>query len=159
MFLRRKKATQECCCGTFFPPTQKRTEKKKPAGYLRNPVTIGDHIRKVRIDRKLTQEEVGKLFMVSTDTVSNWELNRYSPHVSYYKVIIEFLGYYPFSHETESLAGKILKYRYIHGLTHRQMGRKIGVNATAIGAWEIGENKPQAASLWKLQKILNDCSG
>lgn len=49
----------------------------------------------------------------------------------------------------------MLKYRHINGLTRRQMGRKVGVNASTIESWEKGENKPTKSSLEKVHKVLH----
>jgi DNA-binding XRE family transcriptional regulator len=138
-----------------FSRMVKTAQKPKPLGYPIKIDTIGDHLRSVRMDKKLFQEDLAKQFKVSLDTITNWENNKYEPHISYYKEIISFLEYYPFTHDTATIGGRILKYRRLHGLTHRQMGRKVGVNATTIAAWESGENKPQENSLFKLQKLLD----
>ncbi|HWB27602.1 MAG TPA: helix-turn-helix domain-containing protein [Chitinophagaceae bacterium] len=132
----------------------KRVPKLKGTPYPLELHTIGDHIRKVRVDRKLLQTEVASLLGVCEESLSGWENNRSQPQIKYYKRIIQFLGYYPFNHDTNTLGGRILKYRYTKSLTQRQMGRKVGVNATTINAWETRENSPQVASLEKLNKIL-----
>lgn len=44
--------------------------------YPQNPVSIGEHIKKKRIDLKLFQSDVAKIFNVSTDCVTYWENNR-----------------------------------------------------------------------------------
>jgi len=56
---------------------------------------LGDHIRKTRLDRELTQNQVATLIGVATDTVTNWELNRNSPRKGYYSAIYDFLGKVP----------------------------------------------------------------
>ncbi len=57
--------------------------------------TLGDHLRKVRLDRGLSQPEVARQLVVTTDTVTNWELNRYKPQVRFLERIVRFLGYRP----------------------------------------------------------------
>jgi len=104
--------------------------------------------------KKLSQQDVASFLKVCTDSITGWENGRSIPHISYYKDLISFIGYYPFTNESDSLAGKILKYRQTNGLTHRQMGRKLGVNASTIAAWEAGENEPQERFLKKIQEVL-----
>ncbi|KAA3630601.1 MAG: XRE family transcriptional regulator [Bacteroidetes bacterium] len=58
--------------------------------------TLGDHLRKVRLDRNLSQPDVAKLLGVTTDTVTNWELNRNQPRAKFVNKIISFLDYIPF---------------------------------------------------------------
>jgi len=137
-----------------FSRMVKKAGRLKPNGYPAYPGTLGEHIRKIRMDRQLVQKDVAKLFTVSEETLVHWEMGRYTPRIRHFKPIIAFLGYYPFTHETASLGGQILKYRQTNGLTCRQMGRKVGVNASAIEAWEKGKNKPQASSLEKLNRVL-----
>lgn len=40
---------------------------------------IGDRIKKVRMDKNMTQEELGMILFVSSKTVSSWESNRTEP--------------------------------------------------------------------------------
>jgi len=134
----------------------KRIPKLKGVPYTTQPATIGEHLRKARVDKNMHQAEVAALLHVCEDSITGWENGRSEPRISYYKELISFIGYYPFTHETESLGGKILKYRQTHGLTRRQMGRKVGVNASAIESWEKGVNQPTKSSLEQLNTFLRN---
>ena len=57
--------------------------------------TLGDHLRKVRLDRELSQPQVAKLLKVTTDTVTGWELNRHEPQQRFRQRIFRFFGYKP----------------------------------------------------------------
>jgi len=57
--------------------------------------TLGDHLRKCRIDRKLFQREVAEILGVHPLTVTNWELNATTPPDRYREAIMGFLGYSP----------------------------------------------------------------
>ncbi|MCH8217916.1 MAG: helix-turn-helix transcriptional regulator [Planctomycetes bacterium] len=57
-------------------------------------ITIGDHLRKKRLDLGLSQPEATRLG-VSDCTLRNWEKNHYSPKTKYLPKIIQFLGYTP----------------------------------------------------------------
>jgi len=48
-------------------------EKQPLAGYPTNPVTIGDHIRKRRMDLGLLQREVAEIIGVTESSIWNWE--------------------------------------------------------------------------------------
>jgi transcriptional regulator with XRE-family HTH domain len=65
--------------------------------------TLGDHLRKVRLDRGLSQSNVARILKVTTETVTRWELNRNQPTVKFVKAVIEFLGYVPFVSYDRSL--------------------------------------------------------
>ncbi|MBK7407188.1 MAG: helix-turn-helix transcriptional regulator [Saprospirales bacterium] len=70
---------------------------KKPV----NPVypaelnTLGDHLRKTRLDRGLSQPDLARILRVTTDTITGWELNRHKPGVNSIRAIMEFLGNTP----------------------------------------------------------------
>ena len=55
--------------------------------------TLGDHIRKRRLDLGLRQQDVEATLGVTESTVTNWELNRITPYFTYLPRIIAFLGY------------------------------------------------------------------
>jgi len=65
-----------------------------PDGYPVNPQTIGEHIRKKRMDNRLMQSEVANIIGVSEESIWNWE-NRTQPHMRYLPKITKFLGYIP----------------------------------------------------------------
>ena len=70
---------------------------KRPFGskYPLNPVTLGDHIRKRRIDLRMLQKDVANVIGVSEDCITNWENNRTIPQIQFMPKIIKFLGYNP----------------------------------------------------------------
>jgi DNA-binding XRE family transcriptional regulator len=80
---------------------------------------LGDHLRKKRIERNMLQQDVANLIGVSEDCVTIWKNNRFQPQIQFYPMIISFLGYYPFKHETESFAGKVKLLRFINGTAKR----------------------------------------
>ena len=47
--------------------------------YPKNPKTLGEHIRKARMDRGLMIRELAALVGVSPDTIINWELRGVKP--------------------------------------------------------------------------------
>ena len=57
--------------------------------------TIGDHIRKIRIERRQYQRNLATIFHVTVDTVRNWEQNRIPPHQRNIPAIVAWLGYDP----------------------------------------------------------------
>lgn len=119
-------------------------------------MTLGEHIRKVRMDKQLLQEDVAKLFKVSLDCITGWENGRSEPRISYYRRIIAFLGYYPFNSEVSGIPRQMLIYRKINGLTQKQLAEKVGVNASTITHWERSEHRPKGQVLAKLIKIIDE---
>jgi len=53
--------------------------KTMPDGYPLRPKTLGEHIKKKRMDMGLYQKDVARIIGVSTDTITNWEKGRTKP--------------------------------------------------------------------------------
>lgn len=67
---------------------------KKPLSraYPKEVKTIGDQIRKARLDRELLQKDVAQLIGVTEDCIMNWEKNRNKPQKKYYPKLSSFLN-------------------------------------------------------------------
>ncbi len=76
---------------------------------------------------------------VSEDTLTYWENERNLPQIHHYPVIIAFLGYYPFDHETESLGGKLKQIRHCMGMSLTQCAAMLQVSVDAVKRWENGK--------------------
>ncbi len=133
---------------------EKRVQKRKKAGYPEHPLTIGEHIRKVRMDKGLLQEDVAALVGTTTDSITNWENGRGTPQIQYNAKIIAFLGYNPFVTETVTLGDRIKAYRQQEGLSHERFAKLIGVDSSTISCWENDENVPQPKSMKLLKQYL-----
>ena len=76
--------------------------------------TLGDHIRKTRIEVNEPQGCVGQMLSVKTDTITNWELNRNTPQVKYVPKIIKYLGYTSLFHlPGNSLSQSLKQFMYM----------------------------------------------
>ena len=139
---------------TFYAYSKivQKTNKLLPASLN----TLGDHIRKKRIEETRMQQDVAKILGVWEDAITYWETNRSHPQIRYYSAIISFLGYYPFDHETESFAGKVKKLRYTKGYSYKQLGAALEVNGSTIRAWELAKNTPTGSQIVeiKIQALL-----
>jgi len=128
--------------------------RRFPLSYPSTPTTIGEHIRKKRMDLGLLQTDVAQQLYVSADCVSYWENNRSTPQINYYPSIISFLGYSPFEIKTNTLSEKIVAYRCLNGLSYKAFGRLLGVDASTIRCWEIGRGTPNKEKIKKLEVLL-----
>ena len=63
-------------------------------------MTIGDFIRKRRLELGLLQSAIAQAFDTCEDTITNWENNKAEPQDQFYPAIIEFLQSYPFPTDT-----------------------------------------------------------
>src|SRR5207244_12451497 len=66
--------------------------KPLPRSYPQVLTTIGDHLRKRRLDLGLLQREVAERLGVDETTVTNWELNRTTPTLRFLPGLVRFIG-------------------------------------------------------------------
>ncbi len=88
-----------------------KAQKLLNSAYPISLITIGDHIKKKRLDRSLTQKAVANICGVDECTVTNWEKNHSQPRLYLLPKIIEFLGYTPYEISNETFGDKILAHR------------------------------------------------
>jgi transcriptional regulator with XRE-family HTH domain len=68
------------------------TRKPENPACPRELRTLGDHLRKRRLDLGLLQREAAARIGCSVSAVSNWETNRTQPRVTQVPAIVAFLG-------------------------------------------------------------------
>ena len=142
-----------------FSRCEKTAPKPHPDGYPSHPVTIGEHLRKRRMDLGLYQAEVARRLQVSNDCLCYWENGRNVPRLYQYPSIIAFLGYYPFDHETSTFGGKIKKYKYEQGLSNEKLAKVLRVDEGTVANWERNKRLPLTRSMDKvLSVICNDAA-
>ena len=81
--------------------------------------TLGDHIRKRRLELGLTQKEAAKAIGVEVTTLRNWEMSRTVPRTKYVPAAIRFLGYTP-NERPASFGDRLRMSRRSAGLAQRQ---------------------------------------
>ena len=124
---------------------------KKPNNkpYPKQLITYGDHLRKKRLDLNLSQPQVAKLINVTPDTITNWELNRNTPELSYIPKIISFLGYTP-----EIIENLIKKYRIEKGMSQKEMAKILEIDPITLSRIESGSEKISRKVMMKLDVML-----
>jgi DNA-binding transcriptional regulator YiaG len=132
-----------------------KTERPLPKAYPSELKKVGDHIRKKRLELKLLQKEVARILGVSKDTITYWEVGRSSPRLQYMPKIVEFLGYVPFEKEPETLGEKIVYYRWLKGMTQKELSRQLGIDPSTLACWECGNRKPNGACRERLISFLD----
>ncbi len=118
-----------------------RTKKPVSKAYPASLKTIGDHIRKRRLDLKLTQKQVAEKLGVDEASVWNWEMGKTEPLVRQVPPVILFLGYDPFAFDGKSLADELRRYRVTHGLTRKELARQIRIDPATLSRLEGGVGK------------------
>ena len=131
-------------CVAFLPI---RLSARKPSNpvYPKEIKSLGDHIRKARLDRRLLQQDVATLLGVDETSVWQWERNRTDPQVHFIPAICGFLGYAPWE-PPEGFAAWLRQARRGSGLSRRNLAARIGVDPTTVDRWERGQGSPTAES-------------
>ncbi len=97
-------------------------------------VTVGNHIRKRRLDLGLLQREVATKVGISNQTLQYWEAGRHEPEFRYLPAIIRFLGYDP-RPQAKTLGERVRRTRHALGLSHTELARDLGVDPSTV--WRI----------------------
>jgi len=142
---------------TLFPNLNLRG--KRPVyphpDYPKELKTLGDHIRKVRLDKKLTQLDLAKIMGVSDTSVNMWEKKARFPNISLYPPIIQFLGYDPLYLSDGSVRSKLENYRRKHGLTYKQVAKIAGIGKETMYNFIRGINV-QEGTIKKILKTVDE---
>jgi transcriptional regulator with XRE-family HTH domain len=131
-----------------------RFPKPKPTAYPRIINSLGDHLRKRRLDLKLLQKQVAEQIGVDELTVTNYERNATVPAIRHMPAIIQFLGYDPLP-SANSLPERLAAARRALGLSQRKMAEKLGVDPATIKNWESGLHQPTGKSLDLIGRIVS----
>jgi transcriptional regulator with XRE-family HTH domain len=108
-----------------------------PRGYPRALRTLGDHLKKARLDRGLRQDEVASKLGLDAQTILNWERNHTRVSTRFIPKVVAFLGYDP-REDSGHLGERIRIMRERQGLSQEALGEKLGLNRSTVTAWERG---------------------
>lgn len=129
-------------CVAFFPLRLRGPRiHSLPRGYPRSPETLGQHLRKRRLDLGLLQRDLAARLGVGVMTVGNWELGKEQPGIRHTAAILAFLGYDP-EPAGDSLPGRLRDVRRHHGLTQAELAARLGQDEHQICRWEGGRQRP-----------------
>jgi transcriptional regulator with XRE-family HTH domain len=109
---------------------------KPRAGYPIEINTLGEHLRRRRLDLDLTQRETAATLAVDVQTLRNWEAERTQPRSRYLPRIVAFLTYTPYQ-VPESFGQRLKMCRTMHGYTQKQLAAAAGVDPSTVRSWEL----------------------
>ncbi len=121
--------------------------------YPKEIKTLGDHIRKKRLDLGLLQKQVAARIGVAESTVYLWETNRVLPEVRSMPGIINFLGYAPYD-PGWSLGQRLKAIRSALGLSQGEFARRVGLDPSTVAKWERGEHRPTKKKREDILRVL-----
>lgn len=133
-----------------------------PRGYPENPKTLGEHIKRRRLDLGLLQREAAQQVGASHASLVNWEKGWREPELRFMPAIIHFLGYDPTASEPTSSIGERLKaIRRARGLSRQKLAELIGIDESTLWKWERrGEQtRPARKVVRKIEEFLKGEKG
>ena len=126
-------------CVAFLPclPVTLKSLRIKEADFeLR---TVGEHIRRHRLELKLTQKQVALLLEVTEFSIINWEKDDWQPSsVFTLHRIVKFLGYDPLQTAPQTLGDRLRTRRREIGWGQRELAEHLSVDPKAVTHWERG---------------------
>ena len=122
--------------------------------FVHEPITLGDHLRRRRIELELYQKDIAARFGVTTSTVWNWE-NMGSVDLRFIPRVINFLGYNPIS-QPEDLMGKLAWYKQLNGLSLERLGVEMGRDPEQLADRLSGRHIPSQRNRKKIELFLVD---
>jgi hypothetical protein len=142
-----------------LPFCQHRLISKKPISdaYPKKLNTLGDWIRKTRLDRGLTQERVDHLLGVVESCAPNWELGHTEPEIHYIPRIINFIGYCPYV-PTANLVERLEAVMWALGLTRGELSGLVRTDESNFTKWLARMHCPSKKSLELIKAFLDSAA-
>lgn len=119
---------------------------------------FGEKLKKLRMDKNMTQQELAKILKISSSTIGMYEQNRRSPDIETLKLIADY-----FQCSTDYLLGKndienmnrLSLLRKSHNMSQAELAEKLGVTQQTISKYENGSREPDTETLKLLSSIFN----
>jgi transcriptional regulator with XRE-family HTH domain len=115
--------------------------------------SLGSHLRRRRRELGLRRIDVAQQLGADPRSLMWWERDERQPFVSFYPVILGFLGYEPWP-EPETLAEALLAERRRRGLSREGAAALVGVDEATLWRWENAEWKPTQRTAAALDGFL-----
>jgi transcriptional regulator with XRE-family HTH domain len=131
--------------------------KPPPEAYPKELNTLGDHLRKKRLDLGLTQTEVARQLNVHATTVQYWETNRVAPDLRSIPRIIRFLTYVPYK-PGQTFSERLRASRKARGVSQKELANILEVDPGTLARWEAGRSRPSKKHIQRLESHLNAAS-
>ncbi len=128
---------------------------RQVTGYPASPKTIGEMIRKRRLDLGLRQIDLAKILGCDEMSVVNWENGHRSPRVNSLAKVVEFLGFDPFA-GGDTVAHRLVNHRKALGMTQMEFAGQLGVDPSTLARWERGERRPSGQFATKVEEFIKN---
>jgi transcriptional regulator with XRE-family HTH domain len=150
---------QKHLCVAFFPLRLRAPRiPPLPRGYPKNPTTLGEHLRRRRLDLGLRQRDLARRLRVTEETLGLWERGLAQPLARHYGAITRFLGYDPTPAGTD-LTGRLNAVRRRLGLTLKELAGRTGFDEGSLTRWLNRSRRPSRWMAGRLQAALDRLEG
>lgn len=135
-----------------LPFCQVRLSARSPSNptYPTELKTLGDHLRKRRLDLDLLQHEVAEQLGVDDDSVCHWATSYSIPKPYLIPRVIEFLGYAPWA-APATFGEWLVMARRANGLSRKRFAKRLGVDDSTVFRWKSGRGRPGSRLLARLK--------
>lgn len=116
--------------------------------------TVGDHIRKARIERNMSQPDVAEVIGVLPYTVTSWELGHSNVLARYMPKVITFLGYNPVIVNPTAIGERLKKWRLENGVSVKQLQSVLNIDRPTIQRVEAESNRVTMKTLKRVENFL-----
>lgn len=134
-------------------PLDLRTQRPLNSAYPKEIRTLGDHIRKKRIDLGLLQRDIARMLGVSKAVVWQWETNYTSVQTYLIPRVVEFLGYTPWG-APMNFGQWFQMVRRTLGLSRKRLGRYQHIDESTLWRLESGKSEPTRQTEERLRALL-----
>ncbi len=127
---------------------------------------ISDNLKRLRIKRGLTQQQVGEQLGTSEQAYSYWESGKHAPRFETIKKLADILGvttdqitedYKPTGEEvkTVSFTERLIELRKEKGLNQTEIAKELHISQQTYSQWESDKRNPSQKTLEKLANFFN----
>lgn len=120
--------------------------------FSQEPVTLGDHLRRRRLELGLYQKDVAIQIGVTASTIWNWE-HGWTVDLCFIPRVIAFLGYNPIPCPDDVIE-RLAWYKQVNGLTLEQLSTEMGRDPEQLADWLSGRHKPCLRNREELEQFL-----
>jgi transcriptional regulator with XRE-family HTH domain len=125
-------------CVAFLPCARLVLKTLKPKELDVAPVTLGEHIKRRRLELELTQPQAAERLGVNPTTVVCWEKGKGGPSIRSFPAIFAFLSHSPYP-EPATVCERLHQWRRERGRSICEAALQLGVDPTTWGDWERGK--------------------
>jgi DNA-binding XRE family transcriptional regulator len=126
----------------FLPFVSVCLKKARPKPYPENPVTLGEHLKKRRVELGLFQRQAAAQLGIDHFTYITWEIGKRRPYTHSFARIIAFLGFDP-SPAPITLGQRIKAKRRELGMTQWKLAEHFGWDEATVFRYERDEWVPK----------------